>query len=794
MTFILKVNYLEEKKLKGEIFLVKKILITAGITMAMFVGAYGLNCSSANAVQKNLSSANAIHMVQPHDTDKIIETLKKEGTIPANATDAQIQEILKNYLKEEFQPLTQEEKTLKTQQEKIVEDYVEVQSQKQMNLKSEAPSSGKVDNVQPKDWNGTERKDKLLTILVEFPDFKHNSTPEGLSAMWLKDFNEQHYQDLMFGDKGWTGPGGKTFLSMKNYYEQQSGGSFTFEGTVIPWFTAAHPAAYYGKNAGSNHNPKASTLVAEAVLAAQKVVNFSDYDKDKDGVPDHIAIIYAGIGEEEGGGLLGTDAIWSHSSAIQSSKPIGTIPAYAVIPYVMMPENGAEGVFCHEFGHQLGLPDEYDTEYSGNGEPVSDWSIMSGGSWAGIVPGTEPTGFSPRCKEFLQATMPGSNWLNNGQVINLKNMTTGSAINFKLDQASTKGTNHDYIRINLPDKEKILTTPTSGKYAYYSGNNTVTNPTSMSTQVDLTGKTSIKLTFKTLYDIEEDYDLATIQVKEQGTQDWVDIKGNITKDTAGTDASTFGTVGINGTSNGEWVSAEYDLSAYANKKIDLKMQYQCDTGVFLQGVFVDDINIVADGTSIFSDDVEGAPKFTLAGFQKSDCIGRYANNYYIEWRNYAGVDMGLKNNLFGKTSLVGYDPGMVVWYDDESFTDNWTGVHPGEGFIGVVDADQGVTMFKPVDPSKSDILPTTEALLHDAAFSLRKSQPVTIDYSYKTDIPRIFMDNDTFMNPIFDDSKSYVNSLNPDGGRIIPELGLKIYVTGESKDRSVGTITIVKTK
>ena len=61
----------------------------------------------------------------------------------------------------------------------------------------------------------------------------------------------------------------------------------------------------------------------------------------------------------------------------------------------MMPEDGATGVFAHEYGHDLGLPDEYDTIYSGAGEAVEYWSIMSAGSWAGKVPGAEPTGFSP---------------------------------------------------------------------------------------------------------------------------------------------------------------------------------------------------------------------------------------------------------------------------------------------------------------------------------------------------------------------------------------------------------------
>ncbi|MDA6141503.1 immune inhibitor A, partial [Escherichia coli] len=79
--------------------------------------------------------------------------------------------------------------------------------------------------------------------------------------------------------------------------------------------------------------------------------------------------------------------------------------------YTIQPEDGAVGVFAHEYGHDLGLPDEYDTQYTGQGEPVGVWSIMSGGSWAGEIAGTEPTSFSPQNKEFFQKVM-GGNWAN----------------------------------------------------------------------------------------------------------------------------------------------------------------------------------------------------------------------------------------------------------------------------------------------------------------------------------------------------------------------------------------------
>lgn len=33
-----------------------------------------------------------------------------------------------------------------------------------------------------------------------------------------------------------------------------------------------------------------------------------------------------------------------------------------------------------------------------------------------------------------------------------------------------------------------------------------------------------------------------------------------------------------------------------------------------------------------------------------------------------------------------FNTGMVVWYADSAYTDNWVGVHPGHGFLGVVDS------------------------------------------------------------------------------------------------------------
>ena len=58
----------------------------------------------------------------------------------------------------------------------------------------------------------------------------------------------------------------------------------------------------------------------------------------------------------------------------------------SIDPFSIEPERFADGslvsigVFCHEYGHQLGMPDLYDTDYSGNG--LGLFCLMAAGSWA----------------------------------------------------------------------------------------------------------------------------------------------------------------------------------------------------------------------------------------------------------------------------------------------------------------------------------------------------------------------------------------------------------------------------
>ena len=53
-----------------------------------------------------------------------------------------------------------------------------------------------------------------------------------------------------------------------------------------------------------------------------------------------------------------------------------------VYDYTVQPENGGLGVFAHEFGHDLGLPDLYDTSGNTGGAEnnTAFWTLMSSGA------------------------------------------------------------------------------------------------------------------------------------------------------------------------------------------------------------------------------------------------------------------------------------------------------------------------------------------------------------------------------------------------------------------------------
>jgi len=785
------------------------LAVLSGITAAAFAVGPVLPGGQVKSVQAAEKAASGAPMdLNTVDQDRLVKVLEKRGVISKAASAATKQQAVQKYLdkKANGKPAADHdhhESSKEAAFDKKTKDFLSKQKDqlaKQLKKKHDNYKKGnpngfvKVDKAKQAAYNGAKRTDKVLVLLVEYSDFKHNNVVQEPGYMYSNDFNQKHYQDLMFGDKEFKLFNGEKVKTFKQYYEEQSGGSYSVDGKVSNWLTVPGTAKDYGSDdpkGGNDNLPGAKGprgLVKDALNAAVKSgINLAEYDQfdqydmdgdgnlnEPDGLVDHLMIIHAGTGQEAGGGKLGDDAIWSHRWTLGSVYPVADTTAsvnywggkMAAYDYTVQPEDGAVGVFAHEFGHDLGLPDEYDTQYTGQGEPVASWSIMSGGSWNGNVAGTEPTSFSPQNKEFFQNVM-GGNWANIQQ-IDFDSLTKAGTASY-LDQSVTKSKNPGIIKVNLPKKPVKGIDPAFGKKYYYStkGNDLHTSMTSP--EFDLTNAKEAKFDFKALYDVEFDYDFLTVTATAGGQSKVIDKIGD--QDTDGDKRAE--------STKGAWVDKSYDLSEFAGKKVTLKFEYVTDAGLALDGFALDNAKLTVDGKVVFEDDAEGTPKFTLDGFIASDGFSYADNAYYLEWRNYAGSDKALEH-----ARGVKYNTGLVVWYGDSSFDDNWVGIHPGEGFLGVVDSHPeaivGTLNGKPVTTG------STRYQIADAAFSYDKAPAWLIDspsrglYDYKG-LPGVTK---------FDDSKSYINQLIPDAGKLLPNNGLKIQVIGEAKDNSAGAVWI----
>ena len=782
------------------------LAVLSGITAAAFAVSPvlpGGKVKSVDAAEK--AAVGAPMDLNTVDQERLLKVLQDRGVVSKASSAAEKQKAVQKYLdkKSNGKPAAEHESEKAKEFDQKTKDFLTKQKDqlaKQLNKKHDNYKKGKkdgfvkVDKAKQAKYNGDTRTDKVLVLLVEYSDFKHNNVVQEDGYMYSNDFNQKHYQDLMFGNKEFKLFNGDKVKTFKQYYEEQSGGSYTVDGKVSNWLTVPGTAKDYGSDnpAGGNDNlPGAKGprgLVKDSLNAAVKSgINLAEYDQfdqydmdgdgdlnEPDGLVDHLMIIHAGTGQEAGGGTLGDDAIWSHRWTLGNVYPVADSVAkvnywggkMAAYDYTVQPEDGAVGVFAHEFGHDLGLPDEYDTQYTGQGEPVASWSIMSGGSWNGKVAGTEPTSFSPQNKEFFQNVM-GGNWANI-ETIDFASLSKAGTASY-IDQSVTKSKNPGIIKVDLPKKPVKGIAPAFGKKYYYStkGNDLHTSMTSP--EFDLTAAKAAKFDYKAYFDVEFDYDFLTVTATAGGVEKVIDVIGD--EDTDGDQRAE--------SSKGAWVDKSYDLSEFAGKKVTLKFDYTGDAGLALDGFALDNAKLTVDGKVVFEDDAEGTPKFKLDGFIASDGFSYADNAYYLEWRNYAGSDKALEH-----ARGVKYNTGLVVWYADSSFTDNWVGVHPGEGFLGVVDSHPeaivGTLKGKPV------VSGSTRYQVADAAFSYDKAPSWLIDsptrglYDYKglSGVTK------------FDDSKSYINQLIPDAGKLLPNNGLKIQVIGEAKDNSAGAVWI----
>ena len=168
---------------------------------------------------------------------------------------------------------------------------------------------------------------------------------------------------------------------------------------------------------------------------------------------------------------------------------------YWVGKYTIQPENGGVGVFTHEFGHDLGLPDLYDTSGGENG--TGFWTLMSSGSWMGD--GNEDIGSKSSHMGAWEKFQLG--WLNyEVAYAGKKSVHKLSPMEFNTKQAQG-------LFVVLPKKGVTanIGAPYAGSYYYYSSAGDKLDNFMYKSFNLPAGAT---LTAKVKYNIELDYDYA----------------------------------------------------------------------------------------------------------------------------------------------------------------------------------------------------------------------------------------------------------------------------------------------
>lgn len=215
---------------------------------------------------------------------------------------------------------------------------------------------------------------KGLVILAQFPDCKF-TMPDA------KDY----YQAVLNGNGA---PQYGIPSSVSNYFKDQSNGLFDLQFDVVGPVTVSNKVSYYGSNNSWGDDLRPEKMVEEAVRLSSSQVDFSDYDWDNDGYVDQIFVLYAGYSEAQGAAAY---TIWPHAynlSYAGITPPMFNgvkIDAYACSSELSGKSGSTPdgiGTFCHEFSHNLGLPDLYDIDYSG-GYGMYIWSLMDAGCYCG---------------------------------------------------------------------------------------------------------------------------------------------------------------------------------------------------------------------------------------------------------------------------------------------------------------------------------------------------------------------------------------------------------------------------
>ena len=526
-----------------------------------------------------------------------------------------------------------------------------------------------------------------------------------------------------------------------------------------------------------------------AELAKFDVWDRNDYDGDgnfdePDGYIDHFQAVHAGMGEEVGGGAQGGAAIWSHRWFAYYNLAGLLGPAankaggvrignsnYWVGDYTVEPENGGVGVFAHEFGHDLDLPDLYDT--NGGDNSTGFWTLMSSGSYGSD--GKVDIGSKPVHMGAWEKMQLG--WLK------YEVAHAGKKSEHKLGPATYNTRQAQALVTVLPDN---VVGPYAGNAFYYSGSGALLDTTMLRTVTLPSG--SPALSAQVQYDIEADWDYAYLIVVDGGTTHFVPTNLSTTTNP---NEQNFGQ-GITGTSGFEWVPLTANLSAFAGRTVQIGFRYWTD-GIHER---------------LGPADRRHSDHRTANGWRRSHrAVGLQPTHRRLPCRAGRPGQLlqrlhcrvpsvpGLRQRVCARARMCSaisirpqlqdwvthfaYQEGLLISYLDTRYADNNTSAHPGQGLILPIDAH-------PTPLLRTDgVAWSSRYQSFDSPFGLEKTDRLTlrrlgVNYEYP---PQRGVS-------VFDDRKQYWRAETPAAGVKNPNTETLIQVKSVSRDGSVMEVEV----
>ncbi len=253
---------------------------------------------------------------------------------------------------------------------------------------------------------GSKGRKFVPLLLVEFQDLPFSVRQ---TADSLRTYYDLYCNGLRNGER-YTGHG--SYGSIKDYFVEQSGGQFDPEFVVIGPVRLDSVYAYYGgdryNSSGKvlSHDENFDLFRKEAIQKALELqVDWTLFDNDKNGSVDMLYLLYAGLGQNNGGD---DGTIWPKETTTSVTIDGISFATSATCCELQPKKKDAQGnvieteadgigVFIHELSHALGLPDFYDTRGTAFGMDI--WSVMDYGEYCGN--GYYPVNYTAYERDFM---------------------------------------------------------------------------------------------------------------------------------------------------------------------------------------------------------------------------------------------------------------------------------------------------------------------------------------------------------------------------------------------------------